>query len=267
MSDSRMSRMPPQHLWTGLAREAYLRMAASVSYGSMRVNPVAELVCGLEPASVLLLGAGPEPQTEVSVLNALSAMPLRIAVHDIDVNDACQAKERIANILDPLYRLSKFFIVGGDIRQPSKVVSSFGEFDLTTFLGYSFGNLPDEEAMEMLLDLTTVSRHFLLDVPVAWHGDPRLKADTFDPTAEAAWLNAAYVSWRGYLPLEGIQSEVQQMSDGYVVRIVADNAELLRFRRRSVSGWMGLFERGGWALRRASVSDGHPRLAALLSSV
>lgn len=267
--------MPPHHLWTGAARAAYARMADAAPYGTMRANPAAELVRGLSYDRVLCLGAGPDPQTEAGVLAALAVSPSRVYVHDITAHSASVMSARLAQLLiapfGDLARLDaastvEFVGVSGDLRRPELLVPPADPLALTTLLGYTLGNLTDGEALHFLRRLAAVSRQLLLDVPVAWDRDPRLRACAFDPGAESAWFDAAYADWRGHPPVASARSEVEHRADGYVVRIMADGCELLRFRRRTVSGWIALFEQGGWSLRKGSVTDGFPRLAALLTA-
>ena len=268
--------MPPHHLWTGAARAAYARMADAAPYGAMRANPAAELVRGLSYDRVLCLGVGPDAQAEAGALVALAAAPSRIYVHDITADSASMMCARLAQLMttstgDELARLGaasavEFAAASGDLRRPELLAPSVEHFALTTLLGYTLGNLTDDEALHFLRRVAIVSGQLLLDVPAAWDRDPRLRARAFDPGAELAWFEAAYADWRGHLPAGAVQSEVEHCADGYIVRIVADNCELMRFRRRSVSGWIALFEQGGWSLRKGSVTDGYPRLAALLTT-
>lgn len=269
------SRMPPHHLWTGAARIAYERVADAAPYGAMRANPAAELVRGSSYDQILCLGAGPDPVTEAGALGAIAvAAPLHVLVHDITISSASAMCGRLAQLVDASAvdnrstqsAICEFTPISSDLRHPELCARLGGPFALTTLLGYTLGNFTDAEALDFLRQLAPVSRQLLLDVPVAWDGDPRLHARAFDPGAETAWLEAAYTDWHGCAPRTSVRSDVEYYADGYVVRVMVGNDELLRFRRRSVSGWIALFEKGGWSLRKGSVTDGHPRLAALLTS-
>lgn len=265
-----ITRMPARHLWTGAARRAYMQMSVAAPYGSLRENQMKDLTRDLYSERILILGAGPDVRSEAGVLESLVPISnTTIVVHDIDEDNAEVAAKLLASHLAERAKQThnRIVSVGGDLLHLTFTSAVAGScFDVAMLLGYTFGNFTDGEAEIFLRTLAARARAFLFDVPLAWRGDLRLCGQAFDPEGEIAWLNAAHHDWRGHAPLDAIQSIVQSEPDGYVIRILTGDAELIRFRRRTAAGWLAFCEQNGWRLRCASVTDGTPRLAALLVS-
>lgn len=289
-------KMPPKFLWSGEARLRYLEMCRASAYAARRRSAAPELAAGIAPETVLLIGAGPDPSTEIDVLSRwvgkIGPWPGSVAVCDLE--DAEGAAALVADAFSPRRehapslrreQVSVFpsFALGAKL--PARVP----RFDAATLLGYTLGNLSDEEAEAALVALHEAAARLLLDVPVAsWDSDPRCAGRAWAPGAEEAWLTAAAHAWRGGANVFRQEAEPAPGS-GYVARVVAERprllvaggpligpaprpasaeeAEVIRYRRREAWDWIRVASRCGWDVSAAKVVPGSvPALSLLLSS-
>lgn len=249
--------MPAEFLWLGDARAAYVEMCAASGYTRLRNNGASSLVTELRAEHVLALGVGPHPSTELDILQHLAAVPAIVTAHDITVETASEMAlaVRAAGHCSNAYP--------GDLPGALR----FPDADLTLMMGYTIGNFNDRDALAILHSARRAGRHMLVDAPCAAAGDPRRAGATYDATAEpeGRWLRAAYRAWRGTLPRH-IRSVVTGDDREYVINIVADDEDvLLSFHRRTVAGWLALYEFAGWQPLDVRILPGIvPRLIALL---
>ena len=256
--------MPAKFLWTGEARALYEKMSSQSSYAAQRRNAAAELVLHNKYGRVLLVGAGPDPSTEIEVISAMRGSPI-LFVHDVTEASANEALEII--------RARGLRNTGGVYARDlveDRDTTSWPAVDLATWLGYSVGNLLDEEAARSLAGLRrkasagSGATELLIDMPVASEEDPRFKGGgAWAPTEEGLWLQAAYVAWRGKPTV--FKTTTQWLPGGYAAVVQSsDGEEIIRYRRRTIPSWISVLHFAGWTVDRLSVAPGPcPRMTVL----
>lgn len=272
-----MRRLPARFLYTGRAREAYKALGASAGYSPLRTNAaprVARVHLG-DARSWLLLGAGPDPVVEASVLSVSRGAASRLVVaHDVDERAAehtagCLREKADVGSLG----LTTIRYMRGDLLSPEGEDAS-RVFDVATMLGYTWGNLSGRERMAALGTMGIRARRLLLDVPIADSDrDPRIH----NPIGlfEAEWYRAAIEEWStevgaglaaigdpsaiksGKYDGPIVQKAVGSIGGGYRIDVVATALDLVlvSFSRKPLPDWIGEIEAGGagWSVDAVDV--------------
>lgn len=221
--------MPIAELYGAVAAaEAYRAADETPSYRACCVNVdhLRPIVGGMSCERVLLIGPGGLAATEIAFLRLLRGWPMPdgfVAVEELSLAASKEAIDRLRAEWPQLRVVALPDVVSGS-------------FDLATILGYTIGH-----GDETLQAASAWAPRVVLDAPLADRAnDPRASGDLPPDVVadEEKWLAAAC----GGVP----RYHVVDASDGYEIRGVYGDRIVVRYRRRTPSGWRLHFRALGW---------------------